>query len=150
MLFPRPPLCENHRALDVPLFNMNHTAHNDCLFCRNDLDSIFIRGNLGFVRWDSHPVNEGHALVIPYRHVPGYFDVTDEERQELWALVDQGKEVIENRYHPQGYNIGINIGSMAGQSIFHMHIHLIPRYRGDVENPKGGVRGVIPKKQRYP
>ena len=129
---------------------MKHSAHHDCLFYRNNLDSIFIWGKLGFVRWDSHPVNEGHALVIPYRHVPSYFEVTDEERQELWGLVNQGKEVIENRYHPQGYNIGINIGSRAGQSIFHMHIHLIPRYRGDVENPKGGVRGVIPEKQRYP
>ncbi len=82
--------------------------------------------------------------------MPTWVKVTDEERQELWVLVNQGKEVIENRYHPQGYNIGINIGSRAGQSIFHMHIHLIPRYRGDVENPKGGVRGVIPEKQRYP
>lgn len=132
------------------MHNLSHPAHDDCLFCRNDIGSVFIRGKLGFVRWDSHPVNEGHALVIPYRHVPSYFDVTNQEKQELWSLVDQGKEVIENRYRPHGYNVGINIGSRAGQSIFHMHIHLIPRYRGDVDNPRGGVRGVIPERQQYP
>lgn len=129
---------------------MNHPVDDDCLFCRNDVDNVFIQGKLGFVRWDSYPVNEGHALVIPYRHVDSYFDVTDQEKQELWSLVDKGKQVIENLYHPHGYNIGINIGCWAGQSIFHMHIHLIPRYRGDMDNPKGGVRGVIPEKQQYP
>ena len=88
-------------------------------------------------------------LVIPYRHFESYFEATAEEKQELWDLVDQAKAVIDKEHNPDGYNIGINIGQHAGQSIMHLHIHIIPRYKGDVENPKGGVRGVIPARQKY-
>ena len=108
-----------------------------------------IRGKLAFVRWDRHPANPGHALVIPYRHVPAYFDATDEEKREIWQLVDEAREVIDREHSPDGYNIGINVGEIAGQSIMHLHVHIIPRYRGDVEDPKGGVRGVIPERKRY-
>lgn len=128
---------------------MTGTVQDTCLFCRSDLDNVFIRGELGFVRWDGHPVSDGHALVCPYRHVASYFDVADRERSELWALVDAAKKVIDARYQPHGYNVGINVGQSAGQSVFHVHIHLIPRYRGDMENPRGGVRGVIPEKRLY-
>ncbi len=129
---------------------MKTVVQDSCLFCRSDIDSVFIRGELGFVCWDSYPVSDGHALVIPYRHVADYFDVTDRERVELWDLVDKGKRVIDARHRPHGYNVGVNVGRTAGQSVFHVHIHLIPRYRGDTENPKGGVRGVIPEKRLYP
>ena len=121
----------------------------DCIFCRCKSSKTFYRGTLGYIRWDSYPVNSGHALVIPYRHVADYFDVTEKEKKELWHLVDEGRNIIDDLYHPHGYNIGINIGCWAGQTIFHLHIHLIPRFRGDTENPKGGVRGVIPQKQQY-
>jgi len=108
-----------------------------------------IEGELGFVAWDRHPVNPGHFLVIPKRHCADYFDISDAEREELWSLVNAGKKVAEQKHQPDGYNIGINVGHWAGQSIHHLHIHVIPRYQGDVENPKGGVRGVIPARKNY-
>ena len=108
-----------------------------------------IEGKYGFAAWDRHPASEGHFLVIPYRHFSDYLEITDEERQELWSLVDQGKLIADEQHNPDGYNIGINVGKWAGQSIPHLHIHVIPRYKGDVENPKGGVRGVIPQNKLY-
>jgi diadenosine tetraphosphate (Ap4A) HIT family hydrolase len=108
-----------------------------------------IKGELGFVAWDRHPVNQGHFLVIPHRHFADYFDITETERNELWALVESGKKIAEEKYKPDGYNIGINVGEWAGQSIHHLHIHVIPRYKGDVENPKGGIRSVIPERKIY-
>ena len=122
----------------------------DCRFCISKPGRrIMVEGKYGFAAWDRHPASEGHFLVIPYRHFPDYFDINDEEREELWRLVAEGKKLADEKYHPDGYNIGINVGSCAGQSIPHLHIHVIPRYRGDVENPKGGVRGVIPHNKLY-
>ncbi len=108
-----------------------------------------IEGKYGFAAWDRHPASPGHFLVIPYRHFPDYFDINDAEREELWRLVDEGRKMSDEKYNPDGYNIGINVGQWAGQSIPHLHIHVIPRYKGDVENPKGGVRGVIPQNRLY-
>jgi diadenosine tetraphosphate (Ap4A) HIT family hydrolase len=122
----------------------------DCRFCLSRQGRrIMIEGNYGFAAWDRHPASEGHFLVIPYRHFSDYFDITDEEREELWRLVDEGKAMADEKHNPDGYNIGINVGKWAGQSIPHLHIHVIPRYKGDVENPKGGVRGVIPQNKLY-
>lgn len=98
---------------------------------------------------DSFPVNPGHTLIIPRRHVASYFDLHADEQHALWQLVNSAKILLENRFHPDGFNVGINIGETAGQSVMHVHIHLIPRYKGDVEQPRGGVRGVIPGKQSY-
>lgn len=103
----------------------------------------------GFAAYDRHPASPGHFLVIPHRHFASYFDINDDELLDLWHLVARGKELVDERYHPDGYNIGINVGHWAGQSIHHLHIHVIPRYQGDVENPKGGVRGVIPHRKLY-
>ncbi len=130
---------------------MNNTAINDeCRFCLTKPSRrIMIKGEYGFAAWDRHPASEGHFLVIPYRHFASYFDINDQEREELWRLVEQGRTMCEEKYHPDGYNIGINVGTAAGQSIHHLHIHVIPRYTGDVENPKGGVRGVIPHNKLY-
>ena len=126
------------------------TVEEECRFCLTKPGRrIMIKGKHGFAAWDRHPASEGHFLVIPYRHFANYFDINDEEREELWALVAQAREICEEKYHPDGYNIGINVGAAAGQSINHLHIHVIPRYRGDVENPKGGVRGVIPHNKLY-
>lgn len=94
-------------------------------------------------------MNPGHALIVPKRHTESYFDLSIHEQRALWLLVNRCKTIIEKRYHPDGFNIGINVGEPAGQTIFHVHIHLIPRYKGDVEKPRGGVRGVIPDKQDY-
>ena len=99
--------------------------------------------------YDGYPVSPGHALIIPKRHVASYFDLTDHEREAMNVMLQYVKQKVDERYHPDGYNIGINVNEAAGQSVFHVHVHLIPRYKGDVENPKGGVRGVIPAKQDY-
>ena len=127
----------------------NH-AHDDCRMCRaHTTPRLFLEGNLCFAVWDKNPASPGHFLVIPYRHFPDYFDINDDELEELWSLVSKGKIIADEKFQPDGYNIGINVGKWAGQSIFHLHIHVIPRYQGDVENPKGGVRGVIPEKKLY-
>ena len=99
--------------------------------------------------FDSFPVSPGHALIIPKRHVASYFELSDQERDEMTKLMLSVKQKLEERFHPDGYNIGVNVNQAAGQSVFHCHMHLIPRYKGDVANPKGGVRGVIPSKQNY-
>ncbi len=122
----------------------------NCRFCMSSSGRrIMIQGEYGFAAWDRHPASDGHFLVIPYRHFSDYFDISDEELVELWSLVAEGKKMADEKYKPDGYNIGINIGESAGQSIPHLHIHVIPRYKGDVENPKGGVRGVIPQNKLY-
>ena len=99
--------------------------------------------------YDGYPVSQGHALIIPKRHVASYFDLTNHEREAMNVVLQYVKQKVDERYHPDGYNVGINVGEHAGQSVFHCHMHLIPRYKGDVPNPKGGVRGVIPNKQKY-
>jgi len=85
----------------------------------------------------------------PKRHVASYFELSVHEQRACWLLVNRCKEIIQKKHNPDGFNIGINVNEEAGQTIFHVHIHLIPRYKGDVENPRGGVRGVIPEKQFY-
>ena len=99
--------------------------------------------------YDGYPVSPGHVLIIPKRHVASYFNLSDDERKAMNQMLFTVKQKLDERFHPDGYNIGINVGEHAGQSIFHCHMHLIPRYKGDVQNPKGGVRGVIPSKQKY-
>ena len=123
------------------------SQHPDCPFCRNP--EFIIENELAFASWDSYPVNPGHCLITPRRHIAEYFQATAEEKAAIWTLVDEMKAIIDKEYQPDGYNIGVNIGAAAGQSVPHIHIHMIPRYWGDVENPKGGVRGVIPHRQKY-
>lgn len=127
--------------------------HRPCPFCEisvNDKDSRITGENrLAFVIRDGFPISKGHTLIIPKRHVTSFFNVTEDERQELFALIDEVKEHLENEYSPDAYNIGINDGSAAGQTVKHLHVHLIPRYKGDVVDPRGGVRWVIPDKADY-
>ena len=119
-----------------------------CPFCGGEGE---ILGNeLAFARYDAFPVSPGHLLVIPRRHVADWFDLTDEELEAIFSLIREGKALLDAEFCPDGYNIGINCKEAAGQTIFHVHVHLIPRYAGDVENPRGGVRGVIPEKRNYP
>ena len=94
-------------------------------------------------------MNKGHALVVPKRFVANYFDLSTKEQTACWIMINKVKEELQTKFNPDGFNIGININETAGQSISHVHIHIIPRYKGDSENPRGGVRGVIPSKQNY-
>lgn len=123
----------------------------ECLFCKwkNEKDKIVLENELAFARYDEFAVSQGHILFLTKRHIKDFFEITKEERNAIFELLDKAKKIIDEKYHPSGYNIGMNCGVSAGQTIMHVHVHLIPRYDGDVENPRGGVRGVIPTKQKY-
>jgi diadenosine tetraphosphate (Ap4A) HIT family hydrolase len=123
---------------------------NNCPFCKVESERKIIASTpLSIAFFDGFPVSPGHALIIPRRHVSSFFNLTKDEQQDMFILLDSVKSIIDEKYHPDGYNVGVNVGEVAGQSIFHVHLHLIPRYKGDVSNPRGGVRGVIPSKQNY-
>ncbi|WBW96358.1 HIT family protein [Oceanirhabdus sp. W0125-5] len=120
----------------------------DCLFCNYDKTKYIAENTYGFAIYDQFPVNKGHALIIPNRHFESYFEATHEEITGLYALMNDVKEIIDEEFSPDGYNIGVNVGECGGQTIMHLHMHLIPRYKGDVENPRGGVRKL--KKELVP
>jgi len=120
-----------------------------CPFCNPSLEEIVLANDLCYARYDKFPVNPGHLLLIPFRHIPTLFEATDEEQAALLALVREAKDLLDDRFHPDGYNIGVNVGTAAGQSVMHLHVHVIPRYAGDMEDPRGGVRGVIPERRGY-
>jgi diadenosine tetraphosphate (Ap4A) HIT family hydrolase len=120
-----------------------------CPFCNPVADEIVAKNDLCYARRDRYPVSKGHLLVIPFRHTPDYFSMTVEEKQAVLALIDECKDVIEENFKPAGYNIGLNIGEAAGQTVMHCHCHVIPRYVGDVKEPRGGIRGVVPGKRGY-
>lgn len=121
----------------------------NCIFCNISQDRIIAENDLCFAILDGFPVSEGHALIIPKRHVADYFSLTEDEVIAMQQMMRELKVKFDAELSPDGYNVGINVNEAAGQTVFHVHMHLIPRYKGDVENPKGGVRGVIPNKQKY-
>ena len=120
---------------------------DSCPFC--DSSTFVLSNKLAYARYDKYPVNEGHILIVPFRHVSDFFDLTKNERESIFMLVDKAKALLDRECSPDGYNIGINIGESAGQTVWHVHVHVIPRFKGDIDDPRGGVRGVIPKKQKY-
>ena len=129
---------------------MTIATTDKCFFCNLPKERIVSESNLFRVIRDAYPVTEGHTLIIPKRHAETWFDLTEQEQSEVNHLLSkQRKELIELYPDITGFNIGMNCGESAGQTIFHCHIHLIPRRDGDCENPRGGVRGVIPQKQQY-
>ena len=128
---------------------MNKKA-TTCIFCNKASRIVISENDLAYATYDGYPVTELHTLIIPKRHVRTYFDLTIEERNACHQLIVESKESVETQDSSiTGFNIGTNNGESAGQTIFHCHIHLIPRRDDDTENPKGGVRGVIPNKQGY-
>ena len=124
--------------------------NNPCLFCNTIKKEYIFENNLAYSTFDSYPVSEFHLLIVPKRHIKNYFELTNDEIIACNKIILLSKNKIEKMDKTiKGFNIGINCGKVAGQSIMHCHIHLIPRREGDVENPQGGVRGVIPSKQHY-
>jgi len=121
----------------------------DCPFCTLPASRIINRNQAGVAVRDAYPVTRGHTLVIPARHVGTFFATTTEERSGLLSLLDTAKQQLDAEFAPAGYNIGINDGAAAGQTVPHLHIHLIPRYPLDRDDPRGGVRWVIPEKAKY-
>ncbi len=122
-----------------------------CIFCEilKHQKYVVYENDLVFAIEDEYPVSKGHVLVIPKRHVSDYFELTKDEKIAIDEATMWLKETLDKMYHPDGYNIGVNCGEAAGQTVMHVHVHLIPRYKGDVEDPRGGVRGVINDKQKY-
>ena len=120
-----------------------------CPFCCPTSDRIVFEKELALVIRDAFPVSPGHTLIIPRRHVASFFEVTDAERADLMALLAAARDDLDRELRPAGYNIGINDGAAAGQTVPHLHIHLIPRYAGDRDDPRGGVRWVLPDKAAY-
>lgn len=122
---------------------------SNCHFCNMPKDRILIENSSAFLVKDLYPVSNGHSLVIPKRHVESFFEATELERMHMFELITKGHKILQSEYSPQSYNIGINDGKEAGQTVPHLHIHLIPRYTQDVEDPRGGVRWVLPNKAKY-
>ena len=124
--------------------------NNPCIFCSIKKEKIIFNNELAVSSFDSYPVSKHHALIFPKRHMKDYFDLNDEEVFACNKLIKLLKNFIL-KLDPtvKGFNIGSNAGKISGQSVMHCHIHLIPRRKGDVKNPQGGVRGVIPSKQHY-
>jgi diadenosine tetraphosphate (Ap4A) HIT family hydrolase len=120
-----------------------------CPFCRPDPDRVFLETEHVLGLWDGFPVSPGHALLVTRRHIPTWFDATPAEQQALSAAIATARREIEKKNQPQGYNVGFNSGEAAGQTVFHLHVHVIPRYQGDTPDPRGGVRGVIHGKAAY-
>jgi len=129
---------------------IKRTENNNCPFCMPDSErELIVESLTAYAVYDKFPVNNGHALIIPKRHCSDYFELNFKEQVDCMFMMNKVKEIVLDRFKPDAFNVGINVGEKAGQTVNHVHIHLIPRYDGDVEEPRGGVRGVIPGKQRY-
>lgn len=145
--------CKNHKnyngedLFENPSRGLWKLSNKECIFCK--MKDYILENELAYAIYDKYPVGKGHMLFIPKRHVKDFFDITKEEREAIFELIDEGKKLLDEKYSPDSYNIGINCGEHAGQTIMHVHVHLIPRYIGDMKDPTGGVRGVIPEKMKY-
>lgn len=124
-------------------------SSTDSVFLDRPQSEWMASNALAFAIVDAYPVSAGHSLVITRRIVATWFEATREERIAMLDLIDEVKRLLDERHHPDGYNIGLNAGSAAGQTVMHLHVHVIPRYRGDVPDPRGGIRHVIPGKGSY-
>ena len=145
--------CKNHKnyngedLFENPSRGLWKLSNKECIFCK--MKDYILENELAYAIYDKYPVGKGHMLFIPKRHVKDFFDITKEEREAIFDLIDEGKKLLDKKYSPDSYNVGINCGEHAGQTIMHVHVHLIPRYIGDMKDPTGGVRGVIPEKMKY-
>ena len=120
-----------------------------CPFCEPDAQRIWMDNAIGVVLWCAFPVTQGHSLVVPKRHVASIYELSPDEQAALWMLVGEARQRLQDQFHPDGFNIGVNDGAAAGQTVPHAHIHVIPRRTGDVADPRGGIRWVLPDKARY-
>jgi diadenosine tetraphosphate (Ap4A) HIT family hydrolase len=121
----------------------------DCPFCRLETNRIRVESELAVALLDGFPVTQGHTLVIPKRHVASLFELSDEEQAAVWRLVAEVRASLIAELRPDGFNVGLNDGSAAGQTVMHAHVHVIPRRKGDVADPRGGIRWIMPDRARY-
>jgi diadenosine tetraphosphate (Ap4A) HIT family hydrolase len=122
--------------------------NNPCLFCTPR--GVIRQNALAYCARDSYPVSPGHSLVIPFRHCPDFFDLSAEEMAACMELLVSTRKDLDTEWKPDGYNVGVNVGRAGGQSVLHVHVHVIPRFAGDHPSPQGGVRQIIPWKADYP
>jgi diadenosine tetraphosphate (Ap4A) HIT family hydrolase len=127
----------------------NKNPQSSCPFCTLPPERIIQQNEHTVLILDAYPVSQGHSLIIPKKHVASWFDITATERDSMISLLDLAKEKITSASSPDGFNIGINDGPAAGQTVPHLHMHLIPRYTHDQPDPRGGIRWVIPEKAKY-
>lgn len=128
---------------------MTPSPAGPCPFCQLDPARILAEDELAVVYRDGFPVSPGHTLIIPRRHIATLFEATQPEQAALLKALSRARDILDRQHRPDGYTIGINHGAAGGQTVPHLHIHLIPRYTGDVPDPRGGVRWVLPEKARY-
>jgi len=142
---------ENCEMYEYKHFNQLRRKENaECPFCNPDSQrELLLESATAYAMIDKFPVSNGHTIIIPKKHCTDYFQLTFKEQSACWFILNKAKEILKKRLNPDGFNVGININESAGQTISHAHIHLIPRYKGDVKEPRGGVRGVIPSKKEY-
>ncbi len=122
---------------------------DDCPFCTLTQRRIVASNDLTAAIRNAYPVSAGHTLIVPRRHIGSFFAISAEERDAMLGLLDAAKAALDAEFHPDGYNIGINDGAAAGQTVPHVHLHIIPRYAGDRPDPRGGVRWILPDKAKY-
>lgn len=142
---------ENCEIYEYQHYTSLHKGNTDLspFLVGDEIRELIVETATVFSFYDKFPVSKGHGLVVPKRLVSNYFELTLKEQMACWIVVNKVKAILQEKYNPEGFNIGININEDAGQTISHCHIHIIPRYKGDVENPRGGIRGVIPSKKEY-
>ncbi len=121
----------------------------DCPFCTPNPATVILETTTCRILWDNYPVSPGHALIVPKAHIADWFTAPPALQAELAALIETAKAEIEKHHQPDGYNVGFNAGAAAGQTVFHLHLHVIPRYTGDSDDPRGGVRWAVPGKAAY-
>lgn len=122
---------------------------HDCPFCRMERNRIRVESEFALAFLDGFPLTQGHTLVIPKKHVASLFELSDEEQAAVWRLVAQVRASLCSEFRPDGFNVGLNDGQSAGQTVMHAHIHIIPRRNGDIADPRGGVRWILPDNARY-
>jgi diadenosine tetraphosphate (Ap4A) HIT family hydrolase len=120
-----------------------------CPFCVPDKTKIWFEYQTGFVLWDAYPVSEGHTVVVPKEYVASLYDLSEETQASLWRMASETRRRLQDELQPDGFNIGLNDGEAGGQTVMHAHIHVIPRWKCDVPDPRGGIRWIIPEKARY-
>ena len=129
---------------------MSSSSQNPCPFCKRiEAHDIVAENDLAAAMADTYPLTQGHRLIVPRRHEPDFFSLSGDEQRAIWELMKIVKAALDEEFKPDAYNIGINAGREAGQTVFHTHLHLIPRYRGDVPDPRGGIRWMFPEKAKY-
>ena len=133
---------------DLPV-GVGAAADRPCPFCSPRAGAVVREAALVLAVTDGFPVAEGHTLVVPRRHVASLFDLREDEQAAIWAMVGQIRSELAERLAPQGFNVGLNDGRAGGQTVIHAHVHVIPRFDGDVPDPRGGVRWVVPGKAAY-